>query len=113
MAIVVEELKCPKCNAPLDIQPGKPISFCPFCGCALSVRETPDHPTETYNYNYNIKEKKHIVDEASIKWAEARKEHESNVGDAIRSLITWIFMIIMFAGMFFFVAYAKSHGWLD
>lgn len=37
VSLEVVTLNCPRCNAPLDVEPGKKSFACQYCGCALEV----------------------------------------------------------------------------
>ena len=101
----VQEVRCPECNELLEINSGKMIGFCPYCGKALHLEETPDGPSFTYTYNYNENKKQHLIDEAKIMHEQAELEKKKS-DDKSTVLITAL-MVLMFLGMFAMVALSE------
>lgn len=56
MTVVLTELKCPGCGAPLRYRPGSPIHSCPFCGSSIAVTFAERNGEEVLGEAYRIRE---------------------------------------------------------
>ncbi|MEG0528595.1 MAG: hypothetical protein RR531_13875 [Longicatena sp.] len=82
-------LKCPECNANLEIEEGRSFCFCQYCGCKIIFDD--ENKNVTFNKNVNIN-KNSTYTERYINEAEVIKEKTKAKGD---KLIV-IFLAIMF-----------------
>lgn len=85
----VQEVRCPDCGELLDIDPGRKIGFCPFCGAQLPVEEA---GTNSFTYTYNENKTQHIIDEAKIV-KEQRKAFQSEMGQIKSPLEAIVFIV--------------------
>ena len=61
-------LKCPECNANLEIEEGRTSCYCQFCGCKIDLNDDTKAPTSNKNIHI-IKDISHTtrhIDEANV-----------------------------------------------
>lgn len=91
MAIQFVSIKCPECEAALDIEEGRQYFFCSYCGTKVMVQNENE-----YTYRH--------IDEASIKQAETDRmvrmrqldmeEHISTQGSGLKKILTSIWIVL-------------------
>lgn len=107
-------LKCPECNANLEIEEGRTSCYCQFCGCKIDLNDDTKAPTSNKNIHI-IKDISHTtrhIDEANV--IRAKSEASKDTRD-FKQLIVLLGVLLlipiaMFGGQTLNRFIAESEG---
>lgn len=107
-------LKCPECAANLEIEEGRTICYCQYCGCKILLEDEKQESTinKNININKNVTYTSRHTDDADV--IRAKSEANKDVRDFKQVLILFGILILIpligFAWMHFTEMLAQHEG---
>ena len=80
-------LKCPECNANLEIEDNLESCFCKYCGCQIFIDDEKQEYTINKNININKNVHKRYTDDADV--IRAKNEASEDSRNFKQVLIIW------------------------
>lgn len=105
-------LKCPECNAKLEIEDDLKVCFCKYCGCQIALDAEKQEYTINKNININKTVHKRYTNDADVIRAknEASKENRDFAQGLISLGILCLIPIFIFGGQFLNDAVNQGKG---
>ena len=90
-------LKCPECNANLEIEDNLEFCFCKYCGCQIFVDDEKQEHTINKNININKSIHERYTDDADV--IRAKTEAGEGNREFKQALIVWGIIIALFVAI--------------
>lgn len=102
----VTTLKCPECNADIDIEEGLKKCYCKYCGCPIIIDNEKHETTINKNININNTITKREINDAEIIKAHAKaKQQEKDSKESNVVLIVLLIFMLFCIGMMYLPQY--------
>ena len=96
----IKPIRCPSCDAKIEIKESEDTCECQYCGCVFSIDNGKSE--HTYNKNINIKKEishtRHHIDDAAVIKAQSKAKEDRNMWFMIAFLMIFSWGTLFFLG---------------